>query len=124
MQLTVAPKLASGLVPLNGATGMTRPVTLTCSMPLLSSSPVPDVIAHGLPPATMPRSLTVFTSPAETVDIDVNCTSGCASCADATPVAPSTRPSAEIEPTTADLKTLIACTSDRRYRTRLRQSAI
>ena len=72
MQLTVTPKAPTGLTPLNGATGITRPVTVTWTWPSRSTVPLPEVMAHGRPPPLIPRSLKVPTAAPVTGVIDSN----------------------------------------------------
>ena len=51
-QFTAAIKLATGLTPV---LAMTRPATVTSSLPVLLSSPLAEPTTHGTPPPPMPR---------------------------------------------------------------------
>src|SRR3979411_1863801 len=97
-QLTVAPNFATGFVPLSGATGMTRPLTVTWTSPLELTLPLPDLIAQGNPPPLIPRSFTAPTAAPVTGVIDSNSMSVLPSWA-LTPIAPA--PTRLTAPTTA-----------------------
>src|ERR1700687_80648 len=109
-QLTVAPNFATGFVPFNGATGITRLRTVTRTSPLELTSPVPDLIAHGNPPPLIPRSFTAPTAAPVTGVIESNSTSVLPSWA-LTPMAPApTRLTAQTTATNS-LRTLFIPTT-------------
>src|ERR1700758_5153377 len=72
MQLTVALKNGTGLLPLTGGTTMIKPWTLTSTCPSLCTQPCADVITHGSPPPLMPRSFTAPTAEPVTGVIESN----------------------------------------------------